>query len=322
MNADDLKASLQPFYEDCQSVGVCVSVVLKGQEQDEPVRLDIEAEALSALKELFMDRIRKEILEREDLSVLNLSSADERRHAVYIYDLEVPSELLALEKVVASDNLPLLNLSSNSLAAIKALLVEIGNNERQMVLYKTLAPINIFGRAGLFLKKSPTRLEKLDDEFLRVNSSFQMLRIDGKLLIVDIEAVEKSFGFHDIIKREAAAGVSVIEARALLENPEALTELLEDVRYARKLTKVAKESPVLKAGIPNSEIVSFCQTFPKLVGKIRFNEAQDRILLDTRVSKDLFIRLLMDDFLTSELTKFHYTSLAKDTVVEEEAVTV
>src|SRR5690606_29871233 len=150
MNADDLKASLQPFYEDCQSVGVCVSVVLKGQEQDEPVRLDIEAEALSALKELFMDRIRKEILEREDLSVLNLSSADERRHAVYIYDLEVPSELLALEKVVASDNLPLLNLSSNSLAAIKALLVEIGNNERQMVLYKTLAPINIFGRAGLF----------------------------------------------------------------------------------------------------------------------------------------------------------------------------
>ena len=30
---------------------------------------------------------------------------------------------------------------------------------------------------------------------------------------------------------------------------------------------------------------------------------------------DLFIKVLMDDFLTSELTKLHYASIAKDAVV-------
>jgi hypothetical protein len=39
--------------------------------------------------------------------------------------------------------------------------------------------------------------------------------------------------------------------------------------------------------------------------------------LDTKVSKDLFINLLMDNFLTSELTKFHYASIAKDSVENE-----
>ncbi|WP_240068822.1 hypothetical protein [Enterobacter hormaechei] len=36
--------------------------------------------------------------------------------------------------------------------------------------------------------------------------------------------------------------------------------------------------------------------------------------LDTKVSKDLFIKILMDDFLTSQLTQFYYESLAKDAV--------
>ena len=100
----------------------------------------------------------------------------------------------------------------------------------------------------------------------------------------------------------------------MIANPEVLHELLDDVKYARRFTKVAKASPVLKAGVPNANIISFCKTFPRLAGKIRFNDDEDKIFLDTKVSKDLFIKLLMDDFLTSELTNFHYASLAKDSV--------
>ena len=70
----------------------------------------------------------------------------------------------------------------------------------------------------------------------------------------------------------------------------------------------------MKSGIPNNEIIQFCQNFPTLTGKIRFNEAADKIILDTKVSKDLFIQLLMDNFLTSELTKSYYASVAKDSI--------
>ncbi|MCP8900942.1 anti-phage protein KwaB [Gilvimarinus xylanilyticus] len=318
MNVADLKASLQAFYDEYDDIGVSVYAILKDQDNTAPVKLDIEADALGGLKALFIQSLRDNISDRDELPLLNLSSSDERLDAVYVYDLEIPEELAALETVIAQDNLPLLDLNDQSLSSIKALLIEIGNNVGQMVLYKTMAPVNIFGRMSFFLKKAATRLEKINDEFLRVSAGFQMLRINGSLLVIDLETLERSFGFHDVIKKEAALGVTAIESISLIENPEVLHELLDDVKYARRLTKIARSSPVLKAGVSNENILRFCQTFPNLSGRIRFNEGQDKIVLDTKVSQDLLIKLLMDDFLTSELTNLHYASVAKDSVDEEE----
>lgn len=314
MNADELKASLQAYYDGYADIGVSVYAVMKGVDSFDPVKIDIEANAMEGLKELFIGSLRETISAKENISLLNLSSADERIDAIYVYDLDIPEELSSLEAVVAQDNLPLLNLNDQSLSSIKALLIEIGNNVGQIVLYKTMAPVNIFGRAQFLLKKAASRLEKLDEEFLRISAGFQMMRINGALLVLDLGSLEKSFGFHDVIKREAALGCSAIERAALLTNPGVLRELIDDVKYARKLTKVAKASPVLRAGVTGESIIQFCQKYPALSGKIRFNENQDKIVLDTKISKDLFIKLLMDDFLTSELTDFHYMSVAKDSV--------
>lgn len=318
MNATELKLALHNFYENYNEVSVAIYAILKESSNLEPKKLDIEAAALNGVKNVFFQSLRESISERDELSVLNLSTSDERLDAIYVYDLELPEELSAIELVISSDNLPLLNLNDFALAGIKALLIEIGNNAGQIVLYKTMAPINIFGRKSLFLKKTQHRLEKIDDEFLRISSGFQLMRINDELLVIDLNAIEKSFGFHDVIKREAALGISSIEAIQLIDNPEVLHELVDDVKYARRFTKIARSSPVLKAKVPNTSIINFCKTFPNLAGKIRFNESEDKILLDTKVSKDLFIKLLMDDFLTSQLTQFHYTSVAKDHVEQAE----
>ena len=54
---------------------------------------------------------------------------------------------------------------------------------------------------------------------------------------------------------------------------------------------------------------------------MRYNEDETQFNLDTRVSKDLLIKILNDDLLTSELTKLYYDSLAKNEIeVEEEPV--
>lgn len=312
MNAEELKAALQLFYDNYDEIGVSVYAIVKDQNDAGPKKIDIEADSLQGLKSLFIQSLRECITEREDLSVLNLSTSDERVDAIYVYDIDLPPELSSMEGVLESDNLPLLDLADSNLSGIKALLIEIGNNIGQIVLYKTMAPVNIFGRASFFLKKSRHRLEKIDDEFLRVSSGFQMMRVNGELLVIDLGAIERNFGFHEIITREAAAGIASIESMELIQNPEILHELLDDVKYARRFTKVAKSSPVVKAGVSNSSIINFCKTFPRLVGKIRFNDEEDKIVLDTKVSKDLFIKLLMDDFLTSELTHYHYESVAKD----------
>ena len=314
MTVDELKAALQAYYNDQANIGVCVYALMKDANNPGPFKLDIEADAQAGLKDLFLQSLRDAISSKEELSVLALSSADERVNAIYVYDLDIPEELTSLEAVIAQDDLPMLDLNEKSLSSIKALLIEMGNDIGQLVLYKTMAPVNIFGRSSFFLRKHESRLERLNDEFLRVSAGFQMLRINDALLVLNLEALEHNFGFHDVIKKEAAFGVDAIVSAALVTNPDVLRELIDDVKYARRLTKIAKASPVLKAGISGESIVQFCKTFPNLVGRIRFNDENNKVILDTKVSKDLFIKILMDDFLTSELTKFHYASVAKDVV--------
>ncbi|ACT47135.1 anti-phage protein KwaB [Methylotenera mobilis] len=319
MDIQELKESLSYFYEHQDQIGVTVYAISRLPNQQEPKKLDIEADAQSGLKQLFLKSIKDTIIDVEELAVMNLSTSDERVNVIYAYDIEIPQELSAIDTVIANDNLPTYNLDAEKIGNIKALLIEIGNNEKQVILYKTIAPIHIFSQSSFCLVQHETRLEKIDKDFLRISPGFQMLKIDGELLVNDLAALERSFGFHEIIKKEATLGITAIEDKLVIENVEALRELLEDIKYARRFVKVAKGSPVLIKNIPNTSIISFCKTFPALAGRIRFNQAEDKIVLDSKVSKDLFIKLLMDNFLTSDLTKFHYESVAKDSLDKDVA---
>lgn len=316
MKIEDLRDRLKYFYEHKNQIGISVYCVEKGSYAVK--KLDIADQASPGLMELFFDSIESYVFEDDDLSLMPLSAADERKNAIFEYDIKVPEKLSSLEMVTKTDRLEKFDFNRDDLNDVFALLVEIGNEKSQLVLYKTMAPVNIFGRKQFFLKmiKARNRFEKINEEFIRVSPNFQLMRIGDDLLVFDLQAIEKHFGVHEVIQKEAAQGVQAIEDAGYLGNPEALHELIGDIKFSRKLTRIAKSSPVLEKGLSPEDLVAFCKNFPVLSGKIRFNENQDKILLDTQKSKDLFIHLLMDDYLTSELTRFHYRSLAKDELQE------
>lgn len=310
MNKEELNNKLEYFSNNIDQIGATVYVTLKGEES--PKKLDIDGDDLPAIKTMFVNSMNESIVSEENLQVVPLSTSDDRANVIYEYDIEVPERLQCLQSVIESDDQDTFDLENESINAVTALIIELGDEQNQAVIYKTMAQVNIYGRSSFFLKKSPQRFEELKEEFFRISPNFQFLSIGGSLLVLDLKTLERSFGFHEVIEKEARKGIEAVEKIELVENPETLHELIEDVTTARKLTRVAKGSPVLKANIDNTNIIEFCKNYPALQGRIRFNAEGDKIQLDTKVSKNLFIQLLMDDFLTSELTEFHYTSLAKD----------
>lgn len=319
MDKQELFESLD-FYKENDELGITVYCLLKNDDDYTPRTLDIKDEDKKPLIKLFVKSLSETITSNDGLDVLPLSSSDERKNVIYEYDLEIPSELDSINTVLNSDDIKLFDFTIDNFSNVKALLIEIGNNESQIVLYKTMASVNIFGRKNFFLKqvKANKRFEKIDDDFVRISSGFQLLKIKESLFVINLETIEKSFGFHDIIKKEADLSLKSIEEIKLLDNPETLKELIQDVSFARKLTKVAKNSPIIKSKIPNKDIIDFTLSHPAVKGKIKYNASGDKILLDTKVSKNLFIKLLNDDFLTSELTRIYYDSLAKDGIHENE----
>jgi hypothetical protein len=147
---------------------------------------------------------------------------------------------------------------------------------------------------------------------LRISPGFQALSINGTVIILNLKTIEKSFGFTEVIKREAIHGIDAIRNMSILQNIEELEGLIDNITFARKLIMVARSSPVIQNNIPNSQIINFTKIHPALKGKIKYNTDGTLINLHTKTAKNLFVKLLNDDFLTSELTKLFYDSLAKD----------
>ena len=285
---------------------------------NEPKRLDIKEEDLTELRKLFVASIESSIISKEDHTVLPLSSADERGNCFYQYDLEVPEGLKRLETIIGNDNLSNFSLSDNQFSNIESLIIVLADTKNEISLFKKLSTVEVIGRGGFMLWKSNQRFERFKDQLLRISSSFQALRVGGEIIIIDLDAIEKEFGFHEVIIKEATKSLSVIEEKELVDNIDSLKELVSDVRFARKLTKVARNSPVIRLGIPNESIITFAKNHPLTKKKMKYNDSQTKFHLDTKVSKNLLIKILNDDLLTSELTKLYYDSLAKDDIIVEE----
>lgn len=287
--------------------------------EDEPRKLDIREDDLSILKKIFIEGINISVIYKDEFTVLMLSDADERGKCFYQYDLEVPEELELLENVIGNDNLPNFNFNNNNLASIKSLIIVLADNENEVSLYKKISPVEVIGRGGHIFKRANQRLERFEDQLLRITAKFQVIRVNEEIIITDLNSIEKSFGFYDVITREATLSLDVINQMGLVQNIASLQELVTNVSFARKLTKVAKNSPVIKLNIPNASIILFAKQHPFTKKKMRYSDDGSQFNLDTRVSKDLLIKILNDDLLTSELTKLYYDSLAKDGIeVEEE----
>lgn len=310
---NDLDNSLKKITENPNDAAATVFAVTKS---DQLKLFDIKADDLPFIKDNFIESIDRNVIDL-DATVIDISEADDRRSVIYRYDLDVPPDFDHLTAVhshwVGEEKIEFFDIKNDSVSNISALIVRIATPENCVSLYKAMAPINLFQPGTRFFVKKLNRFERLEDEFLRISDNFQFFRTDdGEFFVLDLGRIEKLFGFHDVIKNEAKKGADAIREFGVLADVQPLLDLIDDISFARKLTRVASSSPVLKKSVDHGSIIQFCKNYPSLKNKIRFNADESQIVLDTRVSKDLFVRLLMDDYLVSQLTESHYESIAKD----------
>lgn len=284
-------------------------------------RADIDQSASDELTRNFIDTISSSVLLNDELSLLNISGADDRANAIYRYDLpEVPAQIQHLATILQRDDFDAFSFEADDLAHLEGILVILGHGQQQLALYKHQYPVALLKRDSAFSLvriRNQNRLVKLEDDILRINSKFEFMRVGDEYFIVDIKTLERFFGFHDAVRNIATQGIANIDRVGLVVDTAALTARLDDISFSRKLVRAAKASPVLGV-IPNAQVIAFVNTHPALRGKFRLSDDGSKLKLDTKVSQDLFLKLLNDDFLQSELTKRYYASLAKDNL---EAIT-
>ena len=252
----------------------------------------------------------------EDDEIIKLSSADERKNALYYYDLdELPMEMERLKDISETlDVGEIFNFKQDSLSQITALIIVIGNENRSLIMYKQQYPVSLLNRDRYMLTPilHENRLKRFDQDILRVDFNYQFFLWNDVVYISDIEKMEKICSFHDIVINEARTSIQKIEEINILDNIEVLNDELDNITFARKLTRIYKDSKVL-GKVSNQAIIEFSLRHHYFKNNpLKLTESKDKFILDTKKSKETFIKLMNDDLLTSQLTNSDYESLAKN----------
>lgn len=303
--------------------GIMLYAVLKTEEEKIVKFLNIADEddnmdnTSSDLLKGFTEIIRKKFaVYNEDDEIMKLSSADERKNALFYYDLdELPMEMERLKGI--SETLSareVFNFKEDSLNQIIALIVVVGNENHNLIMYKQQYPVNLLNRDRYMLTPilHKNRLKRFDQDILRIDFNYQFFLWNDVVYISDIEKMEKICSFHNIVINEARTSIQKIEEMNILDNIEVLNDELDNITFARKLTRIYKDSKVL-GKVSNQAIIKFSLRHHYFKNNpLKLTESKDKFILDTKRSKETFIKLMNDDLLTSQLTNSDYESLAKN----------
>lgn len=283
------------------------------------VRLvDLEKEVEKELSDKFVNFIQANYSDGKYV-IGALSEADSRQYDVLEYDVEFVTPLNKLEELLADPDVDKYAHHRDGRLKLDGYIFIIGNKEVKFSFYKEhYSMFSITRDSFVIFGRSDSRFVEVDEEeIFRLNNKIDFIYIDGTLYVLNMKVMESNFKIHDVLKKMAKQTIKDIKVSSFVDNPAIIKKAIDDSpAFARKVLKINKESPVIK--LPFRDIKKFVQGHPTLKDRLKINSAGKKFDLDTRVSVELFFKLMDDDFLKSELTQRLYESIAKDEVTSTE----
>ena len=328
----ELDQNLSFLFNNATPIGIKLYIIMQEDGETKIRFADITAEVATDLKNQYVGYLQDKFINNADLNYSAITEADDTSNSVYHYNLdEQPEELQALYDVKAveifslnqAENPPFPDFTFNQddLSKITGFVICLGNEANKVVLYKKHYHISLLKRGsyyGLLAIPAATRFEKLTDNVIKLSNNVEFMLVGDELIVLSVKTFQNSFGYDKIIRSKADENLGTIAATNLLEDINELKELANELKFAKKIMSIRHHSPVLH--IPFADVRAFIQGHPKLKRRIKFNEEETRISLKSRSSKELFIKILNDDFLKSELTQLLYDSQKKAAMDNNEEI--
>ena len=322
MTKEQLQEAVGFMFKADAALGLELYLIMQGEAELELRQADLGDGGLDAeILKGFKKHLEWRTVADKEAKLRPLSELDQAKNTIHLYDLEeLPDGLEMINSELDKNKIPLFDFTKDKLQNVRAFLIKIASPTQQVVLYKHHHHLNVLSQSNtLYFFGDDHRFNKPAGELLRFSFTVDFALVNEKLLVYDIDCLEKKFGFESILVSNAGKQVTFIAALGFVENIDELEGYVKDKAGAKEILRLNKNSPVLK--LEFDQIKTFILGNAYLRRRLRFNEDESQLRFHTHVSKRYFIQLLNDDFLTSHLSKTEYASSKKDGIAELDETT-
>ena len=294
-------------------------------------KANVRHEAFAPIKDVLQANIAqlRSTTEEDSFALMNLSVADERKNVIYQYDLYEELRPISLMKEVeehlfdddyfTSDNNRVFDFAIDTFDEVDAWIASYGVEDNHIIIYRKTFPVNLLKKErNVFIFKGAEQIVTLTDDIFRIDGKIDFFFLDNTALIYNISILEKFNDFKEVVVRSANNSIQQINAANIVSDIAKLQErAASDLSFARKLIKVTTNALIL--GVVDREtIIHFATTHAYLSRRLKVT-ADNKFELEKKSSQNLFVQLLDDAFLHSDLSSNDYLSPGKDRLSSEEA---
>ena len=217
------------------------------------------------------------------------------------------------------DNNRVFDFKADTFEDVDAWIASYGVEGNHIIIYRKTFSVNLLKQGrNLFIFKDAEQIDIIKDDIFRIDGKIDFFLLGNTSLIYNISILEKFNDFKDIVQRSARNSLQQIAAVDLVEDIAKLRERAEnDISFARKLIKVTTNALILNV-VGKERIIQFAREHAYLSRRLKVS-ADNKFDLEKKSAQNLFIQLLDDAFLHSELSSNDYLSPGKDILRTEEA---
>lgn len=148
--------------------------------------------------------------------------------------------------------------------------------------------------------------ETLNNNIISFEKRIDAVVLKDSILLQNIKIIEKKFNYKELIRNVAGEVINCIQGLGIVDDLEKIRECAgeDDISFSKKIMR-AKGSPVLK--LSKAQLIDKVKNSKKLYKLIRDDEFQ----INTKEKANLFVRMLNDQILVSELTGESYDATVK-----------
>lgn len=188
----------------------------------------------------------------------------------------------------------------------------VGYDDKKMWIYQNIYQSAIIrSKNKVSITYENNAYHTIDNDLISFEKRIDCIKISETYLISNYKIIEKKFNYKELIRKISNEVIQVIKNLQIVEDIEKIQVCAGDdkVTFAKKLMR-AKDSPVFKMNrnLLVSNVIK-SKAYSKLIKNNEF-------VIDTKEKAGIFVRMLNDQLLKSELTGEIYDAQVKKKVYE------